>query len=1499
MQVMALSNVWSHLRALCCTADDVPSDVFTRIARGPSANFSADGSSSSKTPGSRGSVPLRVTCASGQVLQLVSETSMAVADLKEELAAASGVSAAKQVLIAPGFYVMGPHGLMARRRLEDSELLGSIHEQIVLLSDDGGREAILELNLHHADSSKISDSSDSEGDEDESERGGALPGSSTDTDVVPRIKVIATQTETKAKDAQVEVEQPQERLRDSEANAVGTRRSASDTGLGAASAASGSGGEQPDKPTERRRTLADPYAHQRRRSQQPGRTRISIIAPEESPGGRKTSEDSVDTRSTPQGARHTQAGFTSVIKNQKSAMELVRVLASPELMGGQVVEMCSYGSSSSLDFPKTSNVLKLPSGAQLPEDLASMTFSSSSTASASSNSEPEEEELEEEPPPRANMWKRRGGVSAEACGAYNRRFVEWKMNVVNKTREELEVIMEGLRNFPPLSRVTMPVIQALASTVEIEEYEDGACICVQGEVGRSGYILIEGASVDVYVEDGSDVIVNSNNVRRSSQQEKRGVFVRKLPAGHFFGEYTMLWGFRRSANIYARGRCRIGKVKRDSFFNLVPRYEMEKRHNREALLRKARVFETLDDEQIAMIADVMSRHKFYPGDSLIRQGEVGREYFIVLEGECKAEVRIDLEARDGWGSASLAGHVAGQVGEAVGGVVGELVGQLGQVQKKMTRCATKPVTTILDEAAREAGALQEHARYYPGDSFGERGFILGEPRGATVTALTEVSVLRFKRSQFERMFGDLGTLQTEHYLHDPRMTLSDFYRSGDKRGPRGVTQEEPSPDCMTEWFAVYRPTSRDAIAKMLAKKAVGKGLNVKGKSAKKAHLSGYVPFLQIHTDEHRQLIEESPPDTRVTIFYQTAESRDFAMAQCQKILWQEVSLGLVGDPMLSLIDTYGDMYGLELHERVMREAYIETQNLAFLVGWDTGRKSVPSFMDMNLHALRGDMQPKVVLYQYDSQHAMNPHGLLMAYAEDCVKPVVSDFDTFTVGSKGMDYDEPLPREQWELALHSLEGTESILREQETQAEGEENLKTNWTDQWIEVLRHQKETGYEVVLPQYGFGDPTSYGLIKSVVQASKDTGAVRHGAECFNFHFPQELDHTYLVVWEGFVEDLPWRYFKEDELRDFLLERVEEGFIFPLNPVWAVRDQGWFDVFQAVLASSGAQKQVHSWYPPESGIIEKVQELHERFPAGFVEEPSTLVPRHLQQRDHVAFIPKTPHGAGLSLSQLVLADAWSTMSELCCKSSEDLDASPFKDDDVPPPRPLRPALRARTLHLDQLDYLNGEDLDLDDDMDALERADLHHHHVDVEHAKLRSMGVATRLVFKMHHLFRMQKRKQRLMAELRTRSRSFVTATKTRSTSGGPLHLANSDGIRIRKQNLLAELRSRTNTVAATKSRNTNAVMGKTATDKIDAMRASSTSTPASTLRRNSADLGEVNRDILERRRLAKRCSASENLAEEVAVPAPSAAASSRSAASGEVSKSELRRSSRLARVQE
>jgi hypothetical protein len=134
------------------------------------------------------------------------------------------------------------------------------------------------------------------------------------------------------------------------------------------------------------------------------------------------------------------------------------------------------------------------------------------------------------------------------------------------------------------------------------------------------------------------------------------------------------------------------------------------------------------------------------------------------------------------------------------------------------------------------------------------------------------------------------------------------------------------------------------------------------------------------------------------------------------------------------------------------------------------------------------------------------------------------------------------------------------------------------------------------VPKYGFGDATSYRLIESVVRATHESGAVRHGSECFNFYFPQELDDDYLVVWEGF-DDKPWDYMGEEDLRDFLEERIEEGYSFPMNPVWALRDYGWFDIWDQMSQSEDCRRNFEAWYPAD--IAKLIRDSHDKFPDGF------------------------------------------------------------------------------------------------------------------------------------------------------------------------------------------------------------------------------------------------------------------------------------------------------------
>lgn len=71
----------------------------------------------------------------------------------------------------------------------------------------------------------------------------------------------------------------------------------------------------------------------------------------------------------------------------------------------------------------------------------------------------------------------------------------------------------------------------------------------------------------------------------------------------------------------------------------------------------------------------------------------------------------------------------------------------------------------------------------------------------------------------------------------------------------------------TSVLTVWRPCSDTAMRKMMEGSGVGKGLDIKGKSARKGDLNGYVPFLQIHEEEHKEEITKIGRNAKMRVYY--------------------------------------------------------------------------------------------------------------------------------------------------------------------------------------------------------------------------------------------------------------------------------------------------------------------------------------------------------------------------------------------------------------------------------------------------------------------------------------------------------------------------------------------------------------------------------------------------------------------------------------------------------
>jgi len=481
---------------------------------------------------------------------------------------------------------------------------------------------------------------------------------------------------------------------------------------------------------------------------------------------------------------------------------------------------------------------------------------------------------------------------------------------------------------------------------------------------------------------------------------------------------------------------------------------------------------------------------------------------------------------------------------------------------------------------------------------------------------------------------------------DPRYQILNFFNDVAQEGAKNMDQMGRNATLISPLlrafykssvFTVWRPTSYDAIRRMMLGEGVGKGLDIKGKSAKRGLLSGFVPFLQIHQEEHKTEIRTLPKDGKMRVFYNSKQDREKVVSYLEVIAKEMVNtvkearkiveddsikddetnewalsklIWDMADSSIKLIQDYEPkVYGIEVADRLFWEGLVIRQDIHREPESpdDTGRPSEPNFQNMNFAALRshskGDEEkPKVqaVILHYkdpinDNRCPLNPRNLLMAYEEsNRVMPVVSDFDCFIVGTRGVKYEEPLPDDQLDVSKWCIEQIESILESEAT--------SSTWTSRWLEVLKNSASKGFHVTVPPLGFSDPKSHSIMKHAIHRLEKEGAVRHGAECFNYYFPQELDDEFLVISDTLEgHSLPWKYVDQQGLQEILKKKIDRGYTFPINSKWILCDPGWKDVFDQLKASKApyVQDSLKVWYPPKSGMMEKIEEIHKRFPNGF------------------------------------------------------------------------------------------------------------------------------------------------------------------------------------------------------------------------------------------------------------------------------------------------------------
>lgn len=135
--------------------------------------------------------------------------------------------------------------------------------------------------------------------------------------------------------------------------------------------------------------------------------------------------------------------------------------------------------------------------------------------------------------------------------------------------------------------------------------------------------------------------------------------------GGSFGELALIYGQPRAATIKAKTACRLWAIDRDTYRRILMGSTIKQRKTYETFLQKVKLLESLDKWERLSVADALESVILSDGDVVVKEGDVGNEFFIVERGELVVtkggKVVNTLKSADYFGEVALMGDTGKRV----------------------------------------------------------------------------------------------------------------------------------------------------------------------------------------------------------------------------------------------------------------------------------------------------------------------------------------------------------------------------------------------------------------------------------------------------------------------------------------------------------------------------------------------------------------------------------------------------------------------------------------------------------------------------------------------------------------------------------------------------------------------------------------------------------------------------------------------------------------------
>lgn len=271
---------------------------------------------------------------------------------------------------------------------------------------------------------------------------------------------------------------------------------------------------------------------------------------------------------------------------------------------------------------------------------------------------------------------RRGAVSAEVCTEEDASCYVKK--VIPKDSKTTEALGKAISNNILFAHLDENERRDIFDAMFLVEKNAGEVIIQQGDEGDNFY-AIDSGEVEVFV----------NNQ-----------LIKTIGDGGSFGELALIYGTPRAATVKAKRDVKLFGIDRLSYRRILMGSTMRKRKMYEEFLSKVPILASLDKIELLTVADALEPATFTDGYTIMRQGDNGDDFFIIIEGHV-----VVLQQKPG---------------------------------------SSDPV---------------EVSRLGPSDYFGEVALLLDCPRAATVVVQGgPLKCVKLDRKRFERVLGPCSEL---------------------------------------------------------------------------------------------------------------------------------------------------------------------------------------------------------------------------------------------------------------------------------------------------------------------------------------------------------------------------------------------------------------------------------------------------------------------------------------------------------------------------------------------------------------------------------------------------------------------------------------------------------------------------------------------------------------------------------------------------------------------